>query len=110
MLRNCWEVSAAAIEAHGPGLFVRSMVGLDTIATQPLSAFTPGSTLTGNQLAFFDLPVNQLTQRGVVNPELIYETPSTEFAPTGPNGLFASDAVMLLVAALRRIRSTAEVS
>jgi type I restriction enzyme R subunit len=105
------EIASAAVEAHGLGLFVRSVVGLDrSAATNALSTFTAGSTLTGNQLAFFELLVEQLTQRGVVDPALIYEAPFTGVAPTGPDGLFAPAQVVQLVAALRAIRSTAEAS
>lgn len=105
------EISSAAAEAHGLGLFVRSMVGLDrAAATSALSAFTAGSTLTGNQLAFVNLLVEQLTQRGAVDPELLYLSPYTDVAPTGPDDLFTGAQVTELVAALRRIRRTAEAS
>ena len=105
------EISYAAAEAHGLGLFVRSMVGLDrAAATSALSAFTAGSTLTGNQLAFVNLLVEQLTQRGAIDPELLYLSPFTDVAPTGPEALFTGAQVTELVAALRRIRSTAQAS
>lgn len=105
------EISAASSEAHGLGLFVRSLIGLDrAAATESLSAFTAGSTFTGNQLVFLDLLVEQLTQRGVVELGLVYEAPFTAVAPTGPDGLFEPARVVQLVAALRRIRETAEAS
>jgi len=105
------DVARAAAEADGLGLFVRSLIGLDRIAaTEELSAFTGGSTLTGNQLAFVTLLVEQLTQRGVVDPRLLYEAPFTGVAPTGPDGLFTGAQVVELIASLKRIRATAEVA
>jgi type I restriction enzyme R subunit len=105
------DISYAAAEAHGLGLFVRSMIGMDRVAaTDALSTFTAGSTLTGNQFAFFTLLVDQLTQRGAVDPALLYEAPFTGVAPTGPDGLFTGPQVVELLAALRRITATAEAS
>jgi type I restriction enzyme R subunit len=102
------EVSHVAAEAHGLGLFVRSVLGLDrAAATDALSTFTAGTTLTGNQLAFVNLLIEQLTQRGAIDPELLFMAPFTDFAPTGPAGLFSGAQVTELVAALRRVRATA---
>ena len=105
------DVRRVADDAHGLGLFVRSMLGLDrAAATEALSAFTAGTTLTGNQLAFVNLLVEQLTARGAVDPELLFQAPFTDLAPTGPQGLFSGAQVTELVEALRRIRRTAEAS
>jgi len=54
--------------------------------------------------------VTQLTVRGSVDPELLFEAPYTDLAPTGPSQLFNQAQVTSLVAALRRVRSTAEAS
>ena len=105
------EITNAAAEAHGLELFVRSVIGMDrAAATDELSAFTGGSTLTGNRLAFVSMLLDQLTKRGEVDPALLYEAPYTAVAPTGPDGLFSGAQVTELVAALRRIRATAEAS
>jgi len=113
MIENGLDATAvrdAATAAHGLGLFVRSLVGLDrAAATDALSAFTAGTTLTANQQTFVGLVVEQLTQRGVVEPELLFTAPFTDVAPTGPVALFGDAKANELVAVLRRIRETAEV-
>ena len=87
--------------AHGLGLFVRSLVGLDRVAaTDALSEFSAGLTLTANQQTFVAL---------IVEPELLFKAPFTDVAPTGPVALFGEAKVTELVAVLRRIRETAEV-
>ncbi len=105
------ELDWAAKESHGLGLFVRSMVGLDRAAAiAALTEFTAGSTLTGNQIRFVELLIDQLTQRGVVDPALIYEEPVTGVAPTGPESLFTGSQLPVLVEVLRRIRESAVAS
>ena len=96
--------------AHGLGLFVRSLVGLDRVAaTDAPSEFTAGLTLTANQQSFVALIVEQLTQRGTVEPELLFAAPFTDVAPTtAPAVLFGAAKVTELVEVLRRIRETAE--
>jgi type I restriction enzyme R subunit len=101
----------AAASAQSLGLFVRSLVGLDkAAATEELSAFTSDTTLTGNQLTFVNLLVEQLTRQGAVDPALLYEAPFTGLALTGPDRLFTGAQVTSLVEVLRHIRSTAEAS
>ncbi|MDP2094422.1 MAG: DEAD/DEAH box helicase family protein [Hydrogenophaga sp.] len=102
------EFERAATESHGLGLFVRSLVGLDRqAATEALGGFLQDKTLGSNQLEFLNLVVNHLTERGVVNPALLYEPPFTGYAPQGPDGLFTSAQVDQLFQTLDRIRATA---
>ena len=105
------ELASAIAEAHGLGLFVRSLIGMDrAAATDALSAFAAGTVLSGNQLTFVKLIVDQLTWRGTVDPALLYEAPFTGVAPTGPESLFTGAQVVELVATLRRLRTSAEAS
>ncbi|KQO11812.1 restriction endonuclease subunit R [Agreia sp. Leaf244] len=105
------DLAAAALEANGLGLFVRSVVGLDrAAATDALGAFTGGVALTANQHTFVDLLVEQLTRSGVVSPRLLYSAPFVDVAPQGPEDLFSEAQVTELVATLKRIQSTAEAS
>jgi len=102
------EFERAAAESQGLGLFVRSLVGLDRqAATEALGGFLQDKALSGNQLEFLNLVVNHLTERGVVNPALLYEPPFTGYAPQGPDGLFTATQVDQLFHTLSHIRATA---
>ncbi len=101
---------AAKAESDGLGLFVRSLVGLDReAAKKALNTFTAGKTLTGNQIEFVNLVVDQLTERGVVDPKLLYESPFTDVNPQGPEGVFNSNQVDELIGLLEQVRARAVV-
>lgn len=99
----------AAAESQGLGLFVRSLVGLDRqAATEALGSFLQDKALGSNQIEFLNLIVNHLTERGVMDPALLYEPPFTGYAPQGPDGLFTSAQVDQLFQALDLIKATAQ--
>ena len=102
------DVQRASQEAHGLGLFVRSLIGLDReAAAQALNAFVSGKLLSSNQLEFVNLIVQHLTERGVMNAALLYEPPFTGYAPQGPEALFTSAQVDELFGLLDEITATA---
>jgi type I restriction enzyme R subunit len=101
-------IQRAAEEAEGLGLFVRSLVGLDRqAAKEALSAFLDGKALSANQIEFVNLIVDHLTEHGVMNAEALYESPFTDVAALGPDGLFSSAQVDELLSVIERVRRTA---
>jgi type I restriction enzyme R subunit len=105
------ELAAGAEEAHGLGLLVRSVVGMErSAAAAALSVFVADANLTGNQHAFVDLVIDQLTARGAVSIELLYEAPFTDYAPMGPDELFTGAQVTHLLSVLDRVAATAAVA
>src|SRR5262249_5815785 len=102
------DIEQAKAEAHGLGVFVRSLVGLDReAAKQALASFLAGKTLTANQIEFVDMIINHLTEHGVMDPALLYESPFTDLTPHGPDGLFTATQVDELVEVLQRLKVTA---
>ncbi len=102
------DINRAKAESQGLGLFVRSLVGMDReAAKKALAGFLAGKTLGANQIEFVNLIVNHLTDHGVMEAALLYESPFTDFTPRGPDGLFTSTQVDELVAVLAAVKATA---
>jgi type I restriction enzyme, R subunit len=104
------DIDRAKAESEGLGLFVRSLVGLERDAKDALSEFLVGKKLGANQIEFINLIIEHLTEHGVIDAALLYESPFTDLTPRGPDGLFSSTEVDQLIAAIDRIRETALVA
>ena len=99
----------AQLRADGLGAFIRSLVGLDRdAATDALSAFIDGRTLTADQHDFIALVVEHLTANGAMDVGRLYESPFTSVAAGGPESLFPEADVDALVAAIRAVGANAE--
>ncbi|HET7570362.1 MAG TPA: DEAD/DEAH box helicase family protein [Gammaproteobacteria bacterium] len=99
----------AAEQAHGLGLFVRSLVGLDQAAAkEAFAGFLQGKILSANQIDFVNLIVDHLTQNGIMEQERLYESPFTGLAPRGPEDVFSTAEIEELTRALADIHATAK--
>lgn len=102
------DIEHAKQSAEGLGLFVRSLIGLDREAAKgALAGFLTGKSPTANQIEFVNLVVDHLTEHGVMPAAALYESPFTDVAPQGPDGIFPAEQVDELVAVLDRVRATA---
>jgi type I restriction enzyme R subunit len=102
------DIAKAKESAHGLGLFVRSLIGLDREAAKAaLADFLKGKNLTANQIEFVNLIVNFLTEHGVMEAALLYESPFTDLTPKGPDNLFTAKQLDELMAVLEHVRGTA---
>jgi type I restriction enzyme, R subunit len=69
--------------------FVRSLVGLDrTAAQKAFSKYLNDKTLGSSQIRFVELIIDQLTARGVMQSEALYEPPFLGLHSGGPDELF----------------------
>src|SRR5439155_24189322 len=106
---NPGDIERAKAESHGLGLFVRTLVGMDREAAKAaLADFLADKTLGANQIEFLNLIVDHLTERGVLVPAALYESPFTDISPTGPDAIFKFDQVEKLFGALEGITTSAE--
>jgi type I restriction enzyme R subunit len=104
------DINRAKEENYRLGLFLRSLVGLDReAAKRSFDAFLLGKKPTANQIEFLNLIVDHLTQRGWMEPSLLYESPFTDFSPRGVEGVFDSAEVTQLLSILTSIREHAAV-
>lgn len=102
------DIERAAEESQGLGLFVRSLVGLDRqAAKEAMAGFLAGKSLGANQIEFVNLIVDHLTEHGVLDAAMRYESPFTDLTPRGPDELFSSAQVDELLAAIGRVRQAA---
>lgn len=102
------DIDLAKEQSHGLGLFVRSLVGLDReAAAEAFGNYLDGSRFTADQIRFIDLIVTELTANGVVEPVRLYESPYTDYAPTGPDDVFGQADVENIVTILNTVRANA---
>ena len=102
------DVEQAKTASAGLGRFVRSLVGLDREAAKTaLNRFTGGKIMRANQIEFLNLIIDHLTEHGVMDARLLYDSPFTDFSPRGVDGVFESKEVDQLVAILDDARRRA---
>jgi type I restriction enzyme, R subunit len=102
------DIERAREISHGFGRFVRSIVGLDRAAvSEAFSEFLAAGSATAQQIEFINMVIEHLTDQGAMDPALIYESPFTDVAPSGPEKLFDEEKVAKLVTRIRAINDSA---
>jgi type I restriction enzyme, R subunit len=92
----------------GLGLFVRALVGLDReAAKRAFDDFLSNKTLSADQIHFVSMVIDHLTERGAMDPRLLYESPFTDIDPMGIEGVFGQSEVAQFIAILKDVRSRA---
>ena len=71
------------------GAFVRSIIGLDTQAAQQAFAdFLQVGNLSADQMTFINTIINYLSKNGIIDKELLFQSPFTDMHDQGVFGLF----------------------
>ncbi len=87
LLAGMLERSESLSLAH----LVLRMVGLDRKAAQKaFSEFLNDESLTAKQIRFVEMIIDQLTSRGTIEPDALYESPFISLHGGGPEGLFGN--------------------
>ena len=98
-------IKRAKEDAHGLGLFVRSLIGLDRVAaTEAMNAFLTDAAATSKQIEFVTLIVDELTKNGSMDDDRLYQSPFVDITPTGPESIFSSAKVEQLFASIKEVR------
>ncbi len=101
----------ATAMAHGFGAFIRSLVGLDRHAVaEAFGEFLADGTATAQQIEFVDMVIEHLTEKGTMDPGLLYESPFIDKAPEGPQQVFDFERTKRLIAVIKGFNQTADPS
>ena len=90
-------------------LFIRQIVGLDRNAAKTAFAkYLEAGNFSANQIRFVENIIDYLTQNGVMNPGLLYESPFTDIHSSGLDGVFNDDEADEIVALVRSFNRTVD--
>ncbi|MPY91658.1 MAG: hypothetical protein GEV08_00935 [Acidimicrobiia bacterium] len=105
------ECERAEQEAGSFGRFVRGLVGLDRAAAkEAFASFLDDKRFNADQIEFVSLVIDELSERGVIEPRRFYESPFTDISSHGPDALFKSADVDGLIEMVHDVRRRAEVA
>ena len=89
----------------GVGVFIRSLIGLDReAAKEAFSDFINRKKLTANQIEFIGMIIDHLTEKGIIDPQILYESPFTDLDDQGVSGVFPTAEVKELVAIINNVK------
>jgi type I restriction enzyme, R subunit len=97
-------------EEGGLGVLIRSLVGLDReAAKRAFAAFIEKHKFKADQCEFLNMIIDYLTERGVMDPRTLYESPFTDVDSLGVEGVFEGTEVVELIGIIEgfRIRAAA---
>ncbi|MBV7334061.1 DEAD/DEAH box helicase family protein [Chloroflexi bacterium TSY] len=99
-------------QAYGPqenlGDFIRRLVGLDRRAAKELfNRYLDDKTCTADQIHLVNYIINYLTRNGVMDPNLLYDRPFTDFSDNGLDGVFDDEQANQIVCILEEINDSA---
>lgn len=101
-------IARARSGSAGFGRFVRSLVGLDRQAVNDAFAeFLGDGAASREQIEFIGMIVEHLTERGVMEPGLLYESPFIDVAPQGPDQVFDEVRTVRLFTVIEAINQSA---
>ena len=104
------DIERASTEAGSLGLFVRSLVGMDRSAAKDVFAeFLDDQRYSANQIEYINMVIDHIAEAGTIEARRFYESPYTDVAPEGPDGLFEPTEVDRLIAVVHDLRSRADV-
>jgi type I restriction enzyme R subunit len=76
--------------------FVKSMAGMDRAAAQAaFSGFLADGSLSTSQIRFVEMIIEQLTARGIMEADALYEPPFSNLHSGGPDELFAGKETVI---------------
>ena len=100
------------IHAYGEqplGKFIRSIVGLDVNAAKlAFGSVLNNNTLNSQQIRFVDTIINFFTVKGIIEPEMLFESPFTDINSRGIEGLFDKDTSAKIISLIDEINHNAE--
>lgn len=101
-------IEKASEIADGLGPFIRSLVGLDRGAvSEAFSEFLSDQAASADQIEFIDMVIEHLTEKGVMDPGLLYESPFIDIAPSGPEQVFDIARAQKLVGVIKGLNESA---
>ena len=98
------QIEQAVETSNGLGRFIRSLVGLERAAVaEAFSEFVTAGATSADQIEFVEMIIEHLTEKGVMDPKLLYESPFTDIAPSGPEQVFSIERTDKLIDVIDRI-------